>query len=349
MPRRLFSGVLGALSQDMAIDLGSASTRVHVRKRGVVCREPSLVALYQEPRGDKRVLAIGHEARAMLGRTPPDVEVVRPVAEGVVRDFEVAEVLLRLVMHQCMGPNHVVSPRALLTIPHGTTEVEKRAVRECAEAAGARQVHLVEEVLAAAIGAGLDVTEPSGNMVVDIGGGTTEVAVVSLGGVVYSRSLKVGGQQMDEAIARYMKDTRGLLIGPVTAEDLKIQLGSAVPGRLRGEPPTLEVRGRDVVTGFPRAVKVHADEVRSALSGIVHLVVETLLAALDKTPPELAADIVDKGVVMTGGAAQLRGLDRALGEATGLPVIVADDPGAAVAQGAGKALEHVDVLEAVAV
>ncbi|MCP4803879.1 MAG: rod shape-determining protein [Proteobacteria bacterium] len=348
MPRRLLSGVLGALSQDMAIDLGSATTRVHVRKRGVICRQPSLVALYQEPRGDKRVLAIGDEARAMLGRTPPDVEVVRPVAEGVIRDFEVAEVLLRLVMHECMGPSHVVSPRCVLTIPHGTTEVEKRAVRECAEAAGAREVHLVEEVLAAAIGAGLDVTEPHGNMVVDIGGGTTEVAVVSMGGVVYSRSLKVGGQEMDDAIVRYMQDTRGLHIGPMTAEDLKIQLGSAVPGRLRGEPSSVEVRGRDLVTGFPRAVKVHADEVRSALSGIVHLIVETLLASLDKTPPELAADIVDKGVVMTGGAAQLRGLDRALGEATGLPVIVADDPAAAVVQGAGQALEHVEVLQAVA-
>ncbi len=349
MPRRLFSGVLGALSQDMAIDLGTTTTRVHVRKRGVMCAEPSMVALYADPRGERRVLAVGTEARAMWGRTPSDIEVVRPLREGVIADFEVTEALLRLLMHQCMGPNHVVRPRAVLTVPYGTTEVEKRAMRECAEAAGAREVHLVEEVLAAAIGAGLDVTEPHGNMVVDIGGGTTEVAVVSLGGIVYSRSLKVGGEQMDEALTTHLEQVRGLRIGPVTAENLKTGLGSAHErARFDGER-VAQVSGRDVVTGFPRGLEVHADEVRGALAGIVHLIVETLLAALDKTAPELAADIVDKGVVLTGGGAQLRGLDRALGEATGLPVVVAEDPGNAVARGAGQTLEELEFLEAVAV
>lgn len=348
MPRRLLSGVLGALSQDMAIDLGTSTTRVHVRKRGVVCAEPSMVALYRDPRGERRVLAVGDEARAMWGRTPGDIEVVRPLREGVIADFEVTEALLRLLMHQCMGPNHVVGPRAVVTLPYGTTEVERRAMRECAEAAGAREVHLVEEVLAAAIGAGLDVTEPSGNMVVDIGGGTTEVAVVSLGGIVYSRSLKVGGEQMDEALAGHLEQVRGLRVGPSTAESLKHALGSAHE-RVRMNELTAEVRGCDVVTGFPRAVSVHADEVRQALAGVVHLIVETLLAALDKTPPELAADIVDKGIVLAGGGAGLRGLDRALGEATGLPVVVADDPAGAVARGAGEALEAVEFLQSVAV
>lgn len=308
-----------------------------------------MVALYADPRGGRRVLAVGDEARTMWGRTPADIEVVRPLREGVIADFEVTEALLRLLMHQCMGPNHVVGPRAVVTLPYGTTEVEKRAMRECAEAAGAREVHLVEEVLAAAIGAGLDVTEPQGNMVVDIGGGTTEVAVVSLGGIVYSRSLKVGGEQMDEALAAHLDQVRGLRIGPITAEDLKIRLGSAhARARFEGEK-VAEVRGRDVVTGFPRAVQVHADEVRDALSGIVHLIVETLLAALDKTAPELAADIVDKGIVLTGGGAQLRGLDRALGEATGLPVVVAEEPANAVARGAGEALDAVEFLRTVAV
>ncbi|MED5372566.1 MAG: rod shape-determining protein [Myxococcota bacterium] len=347
MPSRILDGVLGALSQDMAIDLGTANTLLHVRGRGVVCREPSVVALHTDHRGQKSVLAAGMEAREMLGRAPSDIRVVRPLRDGVISDFEVTEAMLRLFMHRSMGPNHIVRPRTVVCIPYGTTEVEKRAMRECAEAAGAREVHLVEEPLAAAIGAGLDITEPSGNMVVDVGGGTTEVAVVSLGGIVYSRSVRVGGDQMDAAIIEYLKDSRGLLVGPVTAEEIKIKLGNAAATR-RDPKLSLEVRGRDLVTGWPRAVRLSSDEVREALAGTVQLLVDTLLAALDKTPPELASDIVDKGIVLTGGAAQLKRMDLAMRQATGLPVIIADDPGAAVVAGAARALGHIDFLRAVA-
>jgi rod shape-determining protein MreB len=347
MASRLLDGVLGALSQDMAIDLGTANSLLHVRGRGVVCREPSVVALHTNHKGQKSVLAAGMEAREMLGRAPADIRVVRPLRDGVIADFEVTEAMLRLFMHASMGPNHIVRPRCVVCIPYGTTEVEKRAMRECAEAAGAREVHLVEEPLAAAIGAGLDITEPSGNMIVDVGGGTTEVAVVSMGGIVYSRSVRVGGDQMDAAIINYLKDNRGLLIGPITAEEIKVKLGNAAA--LKRDPDlSIEVRGRDLVTGWPRAVRVGSGEVREALASTVQLLVDTLLAALEKTPPELAADIVDKGIVLTGGAAQLKRLDLAMRHATGLPVIVADDPEAAVVTGAGKALAHIDFLRAVA-
>ncbi len=346
MARSFLDGVLGAFSQDMAIDLGTASTAIHVRRRGVVCREPSVVALYSDHNGDRRVLAVGQEARAMLGRTPPDVEVVRPLRDGVIADFEVTEAMLRMFMHQCMGPNHVVRPRTVLSIPTSTIDVERRAIRECAEAAGSREVHLVEEPLAAALGAGLDVSEAAGNMVIDVGGGTTEIAVISMGRIANHATLKVGGDQMDEAIVRYLRDARGLLVGPVTAEELKIHLGAAAPAGRRDGNTAMDVRGRDLVTGYPRALRVHQDEVREALSGIVQLIVDCLLATLDKTSPELAADIVDKGIVMTGGGAQLRRLDRALGQATGLPIIVVDDPASAVARGAGMALDHIEVLGA---
>jgi rod shape-determining protein MreB len=346
MPPRFFNGVLGALSQDMAIDLGTANTLIHVRNRGVVCREPSMVALHSDVRGHKQVMAVGHEARAMLGRTPSDISVVRPLRDGVIADFEVTEAMLRLFMHQSIGGG-LVRPRTVVCIPYGTTEVEKRAMRECAEAAGAREVHLVEEPLAAAIGAGLEITEAKGNMVVDVGGGTTEVAVVSLGGIVYSRSVRVGGDQMDAAIVEYLKEARGLLVGPVTAEEIKIKLGNA--RQLRQDPVlSLQVRGRDLVTGWPRAIRVQSGEIREALAPTVKLLIDTLLAALDKTPPELASDIVDTGIVMTGGAAQLKRLDYAMREATGLPVIVVDDPEAAVVKGSGRALAHLEHLAAVA-
>jgi len=348
MASRLLNGVLGALSQDMAIDLGCANTLIYVRKRGVVLREPSVVALYKNLEGDERVLAVGQEARAMWGRTPSDIEVVRPLRDGVIADFDVTEAMLRTFISSAMGPNHVVRPRVVVCIPYGTTEVEMRAVRECCERAGAREVHLMEEPLAAAVGAGLDVTEASGNMVIDVGGGTTEVAVVSLGGIVTCRTLKVGGDQMDEAIRVWLKDSRGLLVGPVTAEEVKLRLGSA-GRRGRSAELSMSVRGRDVVTGYPRALKVSAAEVRQALAATVKLVVDTVLATLDRTPPELASDIVDKGLVVTGGTAQLPGLDRAMREATGLPVIIADDPASSVAVGAGRALSNLDLLASVAV
>ncbi len=348
MASRLLNGVLGAFSQDMAIDLGCANTLIYVRKRGVVLREPSVVALYKDIQGEGRILAAGQEARAMWGRTPSDVEVVRPLRDGVISDFEVTEAMLRMFMSSAMGPNHVVRPRCVVCIPYGTTEVEMRAVRECCESAGAREVHLMEEPLAAAVGAGLDVTEASGNMVIDVGGSTTEVAVVSLGGIVTCRTLKVGGDQMDDAIQTWLKESRGLLVGPVTAEEVKLRLGAATRSA-RSEKVAMSVRGRDVVTGYPRALRVSAAEAHAALQATIQLILDTVLATLDKTPPELASDIVDKGIVVTGGSAQLPGLDRAMREATGLPVIVADDPASSVAIGAGRALTNLDFLEAVAV
>ncbi len=337
----VFSGVLDAFSHDVAIDLGTANTLIYVRGRGVVCREPSVVAVHQNRRGDREVIAVGQGAKDMLGRTPGDILAIRPLRDGVIADFEVTEAMLRHFIRQALGRSKMVGPRAVVCIPYGTTEVEKRAVRESAESAGVREVHLLEEPLAAAIGAELDVTEPHGNMVVDIGGGTTEVAVISLAGIVYSRSVKVGGDAMDQAIVQYLKRHRGLLIGPRTAEEIKVRIGTAVPER---EPRTLEVKGRDLTTGFPTLIDVTSEEVRRALSDAVQLIVDTVIAALERTPPELASDIVDKGLVMTGGGALLHNLDRALRDATGLPVILADDPLSAVAVGSGRALEQLELL-----
>jgi len=337
----VFSGVLGAFSHDVAIDLGTANTLIYLRGRGVVCSEPSVVAVHQTRRGDREVIAVGTEAKEMIGRTPGDIMAIRPLKDGVIADFEVTEAMLRHFIRQACGRSKMVRPRAVICIPYGTTEVEKRAVRESAESAGAREVHLLEEPLAAAIGAQLDVTEPHGNMIVDIGGGTTEVAVISLAGIVYSRSVKVGGDAMDQAIVQYLKRHRGLLIGPRTAEDIKIRIGTAVAER---QPAELKVKGRDLTTGFPTLIGVTSEEVRRALQESVQLIVDTVISALERTPPELASDIVDKGLVMTGGGALLKDLDRALRDATGLPVIVADNPLDAVVLGSGRALEQLDLL-----
>jgi rod shape-determining protein MreB and related proteins len=337
----VFSGVLGAFSHDVAIDLGTANTLIYLRGRGVVCSEPSVVAVHQNRRGEREVIAVGTEAKAMIGRTPGDILAIRPLRDGVIADFEVTEAMLRHFIRQACGRSKMVRPRAVICIPYGTTEVEKRAVRESAESAGAREVHLLEEPLAAAIGAELDVTEPHGNMIVDIGGGTTEVAVISLSGIVYSRSVKVGGDAMDEAIVQYLKRHRGLIIGPRTAEEVKISIGTAVAER---QPAELMVKGRDMSTGFPTQIGVTSEEVRRALAESVQLIVDTVISALERTPPELASDIVDKGLVMTGGGALLKDLDRALRDATGLPVIIADNPLDAVVLGSGRALEQLELL-----
>lgn len=341
----MLNSVLGAMSLDMAIDLGTASTNIFVGGRGVVCREPSAVAIHEDRRGRRKVVAVGAEARNMLGRTPSDIQVLRPLKDGIIADFEVAEVLLRHLMVKVQGRRLWVGPRVAVCIPYGTTDVERRAVRESAEASGAREVHLIEQPLAAAVGAGLPVTEALGSMVVDLGGGTTEIAVLSLGGIVYSRSLKVGGEHLDQAIAHYLRERYGLLVGPRSAETLKVDLGSA-GGEPRGR--SVLVRGRDQRSGLPRAVEIQSSEVSEALREPVQLIVDAVLSSLEHTPPDLASDIAETGIVLTGGGAQLRGLDRVLSEATGLPVVVPEEPESAVVLGAGAMLDDAGLLRAAA-
>ena len=338
----LFDWLYGLFSNDLAIDLGTATTLIYVKGRGIVSCEPSVVAVQTDARGRKKVLAVGKEAKEMLGRTPGNISAVRPLRDGVIADFEITEAMLSYFIRRATNNRStLVKPRIIICVPFGITEVEKRAVKESAESAGAREVFLIEEPMAAAIGAGLPITEPSGNMVVDIGGGTTEVAVISLAGIVYSQSVRVGGDKMDEAIVAYMKRKYNLLIGEQTAERVKCLVGNAYPG---DEVETLEVKGRDLVAGVPKTVVVNSDEVRDALSEPINTIVEAVMAALEKTPPELSADIVDKGIVLTGGGAQLKNLDVLLREETGLPVMVCDDPVSAVVLGSGKTLDHIDLL-----
>ncbi len=336
----------GLFSNDLAIDLGTATTLIYVKGRGIVSCEPSVVAVQQDPRGQKRVLAVGKEAKEMLGRTPGNITAVRPLRDGVIADFEITEAMLRYFIKRVHNRNTLVKPRIIICVPFGITEVEKRAVKESAEGAGAREVFLIEEPMAAAIGAGLPITEASGNMVVDIGGGTTEVAVISLAGIVYSQSVRVGGDKMDEAIIAYMKRKYNLLIGEQSAERVKCQIGNAYPS---DDIETMEVKGRDLVAGVPKTVVVNSDEIRDALSEPINAIVEAVMSALERTPPELAADIVDKGIVLTGGGAQLRNLDVLLREETGLPVMVSDDPVSCVVLGSGKTLDHIDLLREVAI
>jgi rod shape-determining protein MreB len=333
-------------SNDLAIDLGTATTLVYVRGRGIVSCEPSVVAVQRDERGGKRVLAVGTEGKEMLGRTPGNIEAVRPLRDGVIADFEITEAMLRYFIKRATNGRWLRRPRIIICVPFGITEVEKRAVRESAESAGAREVFLIEEPMAAAIGAGLPITEPSGNMIIDIGGGTTEVAVISLAGIVYSQSVRVGGDKMDEAIVAYMKRKYNLLIGEQTAERVKCTVGNAYPD---GEVRTMEVKGRDLVAGVPKTVVVSGDEIREALLEPINAIVEAVRVALERTPPELSADIVDKGIVLTGGGALLKNLDVLLREETGLPVMVADDPISAVVLGSGKALDHLDLLREVTI
>jgi rod shape-determining protein MreB len=345
--RRLRSMAFGWFtSHDLAIDLGTATTLVYVKGRGIVAYEPSVVAVQKDGRGGKRVLAVGTEGKEMLGRTPGNIEAVRPLRDGVIADFEITEALLRYFINRATNRRWVRRPRIIICVPFGITEVEKRAVRESAESAGAREVHLIEEPMAAAIGAGLPITEPSGNMVIDIGGGTTEVAIISLAGIVYSQSVRVGGDKMDDAVIAYMKRKYNLLIGEQTAERVKCTIGNAYADN---EVRSMEVKGRDLVAGVPKTVIVTGDEIRESLMEPINAIVDAVLLALERTPPELAADIVDKGIVLTGGGALLKSLDVRLREETGLPVMVADDPISAVVLGSGKALDHMDLLREVTI
>jgi rod shape-determining protein MreB len=342
----IFDWLYGLFSNDLAVDLGTATTLIYVKGKGIVSCEPSVVAVQRDVRGDQRVLAVGREAKEMLGRTPGNIQAIRPLRDGVIADFEITEAMLRYFIVRAHHRRTLVKPRIIICVPFGITEVEKRAVKESAESAGAREVYLIEEPMAAAIGAGLPITEASGNMVVDIGGGTTEVAVISLAGIVYSQSVRVGGDKMDEAIVAYMKRKYNLAIGEQTAERIKMTIGNAYP---LDEQVTMEVKGRDLVAGVPKTVVVNSDEIREALAEPINAIVEAVLLALERTPPELAADIVDKGVVLTGGGALLRNIDVLLREETGLPVMVADDPISAVVLGSGKTLDHIELLKEVAI
>ncbi|MFN9808223.1 MAG: rod shape-determining protein [Deltaproteobacteria bacterium] len=343
----LFDWVYGLFSNDLAIDLGTATTLIYVKGRGIVSCEPSVVAVQTDARGTRRVLGVGSAAKEMLGRTPGNIQAIRPLRDGVIADFEITEAMLSYFIKRATNNRStLVKPRIIICVPFGITEVEKRAVKESAEGAGAREVFLIEEPMAAAIGAGLPVTEPSGNMVVDIGGGTTEVAVISLSGIVYSQSVRVGGDKMDDAIVAYLKRKYNLLVGEQTAERVKCQIGNAYPG---DEIETMEVKGRDLVAGVPKTIVVNSDEIRDALSEPISTIVEAVMGALERTPPELSADIVDKGIVLTGGGSQLKNLDVLLREETGLPVMLSDDPVSAVVLGSGKALDQIELLREVTI
>jgi len=342
----MFSRLLGKLSSDLAIDLGTANTLVYVKGQGIVLNEPSVVAL-SVTRDKKKVLAVGEEAKLMVGRAPGNIQVIRPLREGVIADFEVAEEMIKYFMHKVHKRRSFVSPRVIICVPSGSTAVERRAIQESAESAGARSVYLIEEPMAAALGAGLPVTEPTGSMVVDIGGGTTEVAVLSLGGIVYARSVRVGGDNMDEAIISYIRRQHNLLIGEATAERIKKGVGSAVAPR-DGDGRTMELKGRDLRNGIPKEITISERHVAESLSEPISAIVEGVKLALENTAPELAADIVDRGIVLTGGGALLTNLDVLLRKATGLPVILAEDALSCVALGTGKALDlmnlHKNVL-----
>lgn len=342
----MLDAIFGIFSTDLAIDLGTANTLVYVKGKGIVASEPSVVAVRKDAEGGGRILAVGKEAQRMLGRTPGSIVATRPIKEGVIADFDICEAMLRYFIQKVHNRRKLVRPRVIVGVPSGITQVEKRAVRESAESAGAREVYLIEEPMAASIGAGLPVTEPSGNMIVDIGGGTTEVAVISLAGVVYSQSVRVAGDNLDEAIAQYVKRKYNLLIGERTAEQVKITIGTAYPDP-DGDDSSMEVKGRDLVAGIPKTVTVRASEIRDSLREPINAIVQAVRIALEKTPPELAADIVDKGIVLAGGGALLRNLDVLLREETGLPIMVADDPLSCVAQGAGMALDEIELLREV--
>ncbi|GGB37604.1 rod shape-determining protein [Tistrella bauzanensis] len=339
----MFSSLLGILSADMAIDLGTANTLVYVKGRGIVLNEPSVVAI-MNIKGKKQVLAVGEEAKLMLGRTPGNIEAIRPLRDGVIADFEVAEEMIKHFIRKVHNRRTFASPQIIVCVPSGSTAVERRAIQESAESAGARRVFLIEEPMAAAIGAGLPVTEPTGSMVVDIGGGTTEVAVLSLGGIVYSRSVRVGGDKMDEAIIAYIRRNHNLLIGESSAERIKTEIGSACPPA-DGDGKVLQIKGRDLMHGVPREIVITERQIAESLTEPVGAIVESVKVALEHTAPELAADIVDKGIVLTGGGALLGNLDLVLRNATGLPVSIADDPLSCVALGTGRALEEMKKLK----
>ncbi|MEI6970082.1 MAG: rod shape-determining protein [bacterium] len=338
----MFGRFMGLFSNDIGIDLGTANTLVYVKDRGIVLREPSVVAIQA---GTDRVLAVGEEAKRMLGRTPGSIVAIRPMKAGVIADFEITEAMLRYFIRKVHNHRKMVKPRIIIAVPSGITEVEKRAVKDSATNAGAREVYLIEEPMAAAIGVNLPVQEPAGNMIVDIGGGTTEVALISLAGIVFSRSVRVGGDEMDECIVQYMKRVYNLMIGERTAEEVKINYGSAYPV---SEDKTFEIKGRDLVAGLPKTLTVSSGEVREALQESISSIVDAIKITLERCPPELSSDLVDRGMVLAGGGALLRGIDKLIAEQTGLPVHVADDPLSAVAEGTGIVLNELNFLRRVA-
>ena len=333
-------GFFGA--RDMGIDLGTANTLVHVKGRGIVLREPSVVAIKSDS-GD--VLAVGEEAKRMIGRTPGNIIAIRPMKDGVIADFDVTQAMLKYFIRKAMNSKSFVRPRVVVGVPSGVTEVEKRAVIDAAQQAGAREAYLIEEPMAAAIGAGLPVEEATGNMVVDIGGGTTEIAVISLGGIVTSRSIRIGGDEMDSSIVAYIKRVYNLMIGERTAEEIKMSIGAAIVSSDNDRP--MEVRGRDLVTGLPITITIQAREIREALADPIYKIVEAVKGTLEKTPPELAADVMDHGIMMTGGGALLTNLDKLISNETGMPVLVADDALSCVGEGTGRSLENLNLLKRV--
>ena len=339
----MLSRLFGFLSADMAIDLGTANTLVYVKGRGIVLNEPSVVAI-AEAKGKKQVLAVGEEAKQMLGRTPGNIRAIRPLRDGVIADFEVAEEMIKYFIRKVHNRRTFASPLVVVCVPSGSTAVERRAIQESAESAGARKVYLIEEPMAAAIGAGLPVTEPTGSMVVDIGGGTTEVAVLSLGGIVYSRSVRVGGDKMDEAIIAYIRRNHNLLVGEGSAARIKEEIGSACPPE-DGDGETMEIKGRDLMNGVPKELVISERQIAESLSEPVGAIIEAVKVALEHTAPELAADIVDKGIVLIGGGALLGNIDFVLRHSTGLPVSIADDPLSCVVLGTGRALEEMKRLK----
>ncbi len=340
-------GILGFFSSDLAIDLGTANTLLYVKGKGIVLSEPSVVAVRVDNRTKNRVLAVGDDAKKMLGKTPGNIVAIRPMRDGVIADFEVTEVMLRYFIHKVHNRRSFVRPRIVIAVPSGITQVEKRAVRESAESAGAREVFLIEEPMAAAIGAGLPITEPTCNMIVDIGGGTTEVAVISLAGIVFSKSIRVAGDKMDASIAQHIKRKYNLLIGERSAEIIKQTIGSAYPDPDSVE--TIEVKGRDLASGIPKILSIDSEEIRLAISEQIDAIIEIVKLALEQTPPELAADIVDRGIVLTGGGSLLKNLDVLIREETSLPVTVTDDPLSTVALGSGAALDDIEMLKQVVI
>lgn len=340
-----FHNILGMFSNDLAIDLGTANTLVYVKGRGIVCDEPSVVVMRKD---NRKTIAVGAEAKKMLGKTPANIMAIRPMKDGVIADFDATGEMLKYFIKKVHNRRSFVSPRVIIGVPSGITQVEQRAVKDAAEASGAREVYLIEEPMAAAIGVGLPVGEPSGNMIVDIGGGTTDVAVISLDGVVYSKAVRVGGDRMDEAIMAYIKRRYNLMIGETTTEQIKINIGSAFSS---GGPDkrVMDIKGRDLISGIPKTITINEDEIREALSEPTNIILETIKAALENTPPELAADIVDRGIVLAGGGALLRGLDLLIKQETNLPVIVAENALTAVVQGVGKMLDELELLRRIAI
>lgn len=340
----LFSNILGMISNDLAIDLGTANTLVYIKGKGIVCDEPSVIVVRKDT---KKTIAVGTEAKKMLGKTPANIIAIRPMKDGVIADFDATGEMLKYFIKKVHNRKSFLSPRIIIGVPSGITQVEQRAVKDAAQASGAREVYLLEEPMAAAIGVGLPVGEPAGNMIVDIGGGTTDIAVISLDGIVYSKAVRVGGDKMDETIIAFIKRKYNLMIGDRTAEQIKIEVGSAYPTDSLDEM-TMDIKGRDLISGIPKTVSITEAEIREALAEPVTLIIDTIKVTLENTPPELAADIVDRGIVLAGGGALLRGLDILIREETGLPVFIADDPLTAVVRGVGKMLDELEFLKKVA-